>query len=227
MAYAALVPVKGDARSERQSSWLRTRIGAEVGRCRNYVRISFAGFVLLHSLVQAYRAASAGALPEPGLEAEPWLVALVLLLVWLPFLIFVGSERFLPGTVAARQPARAQAQQRALDRIEPLALLIVLAFALLHTAQLAWPLLVGRLLAEDIRPELIATLSSTRSGLPLQAIAALAAVGAASFYAVRQLNRAFPDARPTAARGLVALGVASYLLGSYAVIRCASGSLLP
>ena len=108
-----------------------------------------------------------------------------------------------------------------------MALLVVLAFALLHGAELVWPLLSGRLLAEDVRPELVAILSSTHRGLPLKASAALCAVGAASFYALRQAQKAFPGARPALARSLVALGVSSYLFGSYAVIRCASGSLLP
>ncbi|MET0791363.1 MAG: hypothetical protein ABW061_07560, partial [Polyangiaceae bacterium] len=75
--------------------------------------------------------------------------------------------------------------------------------------------------------EAIAILSSTQSGLPLQAIAALCAVGAGSFYAVRQLQRALPAARPALQRALLTLGVLSYVLGSYAVIRCASGSLFP
>jgi hypothetical protein len=229
LAYAALVPAKGDARPERQSSWLDARLRADLGRSWNYVRITFASFVWLHSLIQAYRAGSAGAVPEPGFEAEPWLVALVVLGVWLPFLIFAGTELVALGRVSPAEPAlaRPRVQQKALEKVEPVALLVVLAFALLHAAQLAWPLLVGRLLPRDVRPELIAILSSTRSGLPLQAIAALCAVGAASFYAVRQLQKVFPDARPRLARGLVALGVSSYLLGSYAVIRCASGSLLP
>ncbi|MEO6599238.1 MAG: hypothetical protein ABIQ16_05150 [Polyangiaceae bacterium] len=196
------------------------------GRTRNYVRFTFAGFVLLHSVIQAYRAASGGALPAPGPETEPWFVAIVLLGVWLPFLIFSGFELARPREGVGPRPA-APPEQRALEKVEPLALVVVVAFALLHTVQLAWPLLVGRLLAGDVRPKIVELLSSTRSGVPLQAIAALSAVGAASFYALRQLQRALPDARPVAARGMVALAVLSYLLGSYAVIRSASGSLLP
>lgn len=188
--------------------------------------------MLVHLACQAYRAHSAFALPEPGPESAPWFVATVLLAVWLPFLAFATRELFAPRAQRAEAepapaPAQAQAQRRALAQIEPAALVVVLLFALLHGIQLAWPLLVGRLSAGDARPELIALLSSTQSGLPLQAMAALCAVGAASFYAFRQLQKAFPDARPAFARGLVASGVLSYLLGSYAVIRCASGSLFP
>lgn len=223
------MPAKGDARPARQSSWLGALLGAELERLRNYVRISFAGFVLIHSLVQAYRAGTSGAVPQPGLEAEPWLVAILLLAVWLPFLVFAGSELWALGqartTELTQRPALAQ--QKALAKIEPLALLVVLAFVALHSAELVWPLLSDRLLAEDVRPELVALLSTTQSGLPLQAIGALCAVGAAAFYALRQMQKAFPDASPALARFLVALGVTSYLLGSYAVIRCASGSLLP
>jgi hypothetical protein len=223
------VPAKGDARPERQSSGLGALLREELGRCRNYVRVTFGGFVLIHSLNQAYRAARAGAVPDPGLESERWLVALVMLGVWLPFLIFACTELVATSRMGTPEPAQdqAQVQQKALEKVEPVALLVVLAFTLLHAAQLVWPLLCGRLLAEDARPELIAIISSTRSGLPLQGIAALCAVGAASFYALRQVQKVFPDARPALARSLIALGVTSYLFGSYAVIRCASGSLLP
>lgn len=198
-------------------------------RARNPVRIGFAGFVLVHSLLQAYRAATSGALPEAGLEAQPWFVALALLVLWLPFLFFAGAELMSLGRPDEPGAVRDEVspQQRALEKVEPFALLIVLAFALLHGTQLAWPLLSGRMLPEDLRPELIAILSSTQNGLPWQAIAALASVGAASFYAVRQLQRALPLAGPTLARSLVLFGVSNYLLGAYAVIRCATGSLLP
>jgi hypothetical protein len=219
-----LVPAKGDARSERQSSGLRSLTRATWAKSRGYPRIVLAGFVLIHSLIQAYRAGSAGALPEPGLESEPLVVALVLLGVWLPTLVFAAREFFEPlrieSSIEVTPPGL-----RAVRRIEPAALSILLVFGSLHAAQLAWPVLNGRLLPSDVRPELIAILSSTRSGVPLQAIALLATVAAASFYAVRQLQKAFPDARSGSARGLVALGIISYLLGSYAVIRCASGSL--
>jgi hypothetical protein len=198
---------------------------ARLGRSRNYVRFTFAGFVVLHSMIQAYRAATAGALPDPGPEAEPWFMAIVVLGVWLPFFVFAGAELFAAREASAPQPA--PAEQRALQKIEPIALLVVVAFALLHMAQLAWPLFIGRLIAVDVRPELVEILSSTRSGVPLQAIAALCAVGAASFYGLRQLQKALPDAHPALARVMVALAVLSYVLGSYAVIRCASGSLLP
>jgi hypothetical protein len=221
--------VKGDARPERQSSWRSARLQAWRGRGRNYVRITFAGFVLIHFLVQAFRAGTSGALPGPGLEAAPELVAVVLLAVWLPFLFFAAAELMGLGRAGedGSPSAAPEAQQRALEKIEPLSLLVVLAFALLHGAHFAWPLLSGHLLIEDVRPELIAVLSSTRRGVPLQATAALCGVGAASFYAVRQLQKAFSVARPVLARGLLVLGLCSYLLGSYAVIRCASGSLLP
>jgi hypothetical protein len=199
-------------------------MGARLGRSRNYVRFTFTGFIVLHSMVQAYRAATAGALPEPGPESEPWLVAIVMLGVWLPFLIFAVAELSPLREAVVAQPA--QAEQRALEKIEPVALLVVVAFVLPHVAQLAWPLFVGRLSAVDVRPELVELLSSTRSGVPLQAIAALCAVGAASFYARRQLSKALPDARPALVQGMVAVAVLSYVLGSYAVIRCASGSLL-
>jgi hypothetical protein len=243
LAYAALVSAKGDARPERQSSWSRfeplrnTRRGGtpEGGpspasaapdsagaRAQNYCRLTFAGFVLLHLGCQAYRARTDGAIPEAGFEATPWLVAALLLGVWLPFAVFAGRElgrsRPSPPTLRA---------ERALARMEPLALLVVLLFALAHGIQFAWPLLTGALTGSDLRPELIATLSGTQWGVPVQAAAYLCAVGASAFYAQRQVQKTRLATRPALARSTIALGVLSYLLGSYAVIRCASGTILP
>ena len=223
MAYAALVPRKGDARPEHQSSGLGRLVRAGLARSRNYARLAFAGFIALHLGCQAYRAATDGAIAEAGLEVQPGFVGLVLLLVWLPFLIFAARQ----WREARRPTATTSAQQRALAKLEPVALLVVLSFTLLHVAELVWPLFGGRWAAGDIRPELVALLSSTWKGLPLQAVGALSACGAASFYAVRQLPVALPELSPLLARSVVALGVCSYLLGSYAVIRCASGSLFP
>ncbi len=214
-----LVSGKGEARSERQSSWPSAVVRAGLARHRNYARLAFAGFVLLHAACEAYRAATDGTLPEPGLEAAPWFVAAVLLAVWLPFLLLAAAELRAPRRAAVGLSG----QQRALALMEPVALCAVLAFTLLHVAELAWPLLSGAQIAVDVRPALTARLSTTRGGLPLNAGVALGGVGAASFYAVRQAQKALPGA----ARVLVALGVLAYLLGSYAVIRVASGTILP
>ncbi|MET0790727.1 MAG: hypothetical protein ABW061_04340, partial [Polyangiaceae bacterium] len=148
---------KGDARPERQSSWVSALTQARLGRSRSYARFAFAGFLLFHSSCQAYRAATAGALPEPGPESNPWFVATVLLVVWLPFLIFAVAQ--LSRLRRTFEPGAVQAQQRALSQVEPLALLVVVAFVLLHCAQLAWPLLAGHLIALDARVEAIAILS--------------------------------------------------------------------
>jgi hypothetical protein len=88
-------------------------------------------------------------------------------------------------------------------------------------------LLDGSWVAADVRPELILSLSSTYRGVPLQAIAYLCAVGAGSFCAVRQALAAFPAAPRSVARAIVGLGILGYVLGSYAVIRCATGPILP
>ncbi len=210
--------VKGDARPERQSSWPNAlRVG--LLRHPRYTRLAFAGFVLLHVTCEAYRAATDDLVPVPILEGEPWFVVLVLLAVWLPFLAFAARE-----LRAARRPAAGlSGQQRALALMEPLALCVLLAFTALHVAELAWPLLSGARISLDARPALTALLSTTQSGLPFQAIATLGLVSAASFYAVRQAQRALPGA----ARALAALGVLGYLLGGYAVIRVASGTILP
>ena len=108
-----------------------------------------------------------------------------------------------------------------------LALAIVLVFGAVHGVLMAWPILSGALTEIDVRPELIADLSSTWRGVPLPGAAYLCAVGAASFYAARSALAALPGARPWLSRSVVGLALLSYLLGSYAVIRCGSGSLLP
>jgi len=82
-----LVSAKGDARTERQSSWLsslggvRDRLATSAG----LLQLSFAGFVLLHFSTQAYRASTDGALPESGFERAPWFVGVLLILLWLQF----------------------------------------------------------------------------------------------------------------------------------------------
>ena len=218
---------KGDARPERQSSWPSPESGpwsAFRVRSANYARLAFACFVLLHLACQAYRASTDGPIPQPGLELQPWFVSAVLLGVWLPFAVFVG--RGLLNSSFRSNPS-APGQERALAVIEPLALALVLLFVAVHVAGIAWPLLSGSLADQDVRPELIASVSATYRGVPLQAVVYLGAVGAASFYAVRQTLAVLPKARPRLARGVVALGVVAYLLGSYAVIRCASGAILP
>ena len=73
----------------------------------------------------------------------------------------------------------------------------------------------------------MADLSSTWRGLPLLGIVYLCAVGAAAFCAARLTLALLPAARPGLSRAVVGLAVLAYLLGSYAVIRCGSGSLLP
>ncbi|MEI9941447.1 MAG: hypothetical protein WDO69_29865 [Pseudomonadota bacterium] len=218
---------KGDVRPERQSSWLTSLSGVR-GRLAGLagpLQLSFAGFVLLHFSLQAYRAYTDGALPESGLERAPWLVATLLLLLWLPFTLF-GLRRLSRTFTQGRRPA-AGGQERALAVVEPLALAVVLSFGAVHAVAMAWPLLEGSLDEADLRQELVVGLSSTWRGVPAQGVAYLCAVGAASFCAARLTLAALPAARPGLARAVVGLAVLSYVLGSYAVIRCGSGSLLP
>jgi hypothetical protein len=182
---------------------------------------------LLHCACQAFRAHSDGAVPSAGFELKPALLAGILLLIFGPFAVFAWAE--LLRERAARGAAAAEsAKARALNALERATLLIVLAFTLWHVAQIAWPLLLGTFAPSDVRPELIALLSSTWQGVPLLAACYLCGVGAASFYGARQALRALAEPRPRAqARTLVALGVLAYLLGCYAVIRVASGVILP
>jgi hypothetical protein len=216
------VSVKGDARSQAPSSGAAT-FQRLLSTCDRYAGPGFAGFVLLHFACQAFRARSGGALPQAGFEAQPAVVAGSLLVIWLPFVVFAWRA-------LRRGPsARAESEKaRALAILEQVTLGLVLLFLTLHLSQVAWPLLSGALAPSDVRPELIAQLSSTQHGAPLLAAAYLCGVGAAAFLGARQALLALRDGRPRVwARAVVALGVLAYLLGSYAVIRCASGVILP
>jgi hypothetical protein len=217
--------VKGDARSEPSSSGAGgpSRL---LSACERYAGLGFAGFVLLHCAGQAFRARSDGALPSAGLELAPALVAGILLLVFGPFAVFAWAELRRRGV--AKNATTEDAKARALSTLEVLTLVIVLAFTTWHVTQIAWPLLLGTFAKSDVRPELIALLSSTWWGIPLPAAGYLCGVGSSSFYGARQALRAFPEAKPRAqARTVVALGVLTYLLGCYAVIHAASGVILP
>lgn len=209
------MPEEGDPRVERQSSWVRVLAP---------VQLAFAAFVFLHLACQGYRAATERVLPEAGHESQPWLVGSVLLAVFLPFVLLTWP---LLREMRRRARGASDPQQRALAALEPVARAIVLVFLLLHVATFAWPLCFGSLNVAELRSELIAALSSTRSGLPLYAIGYLVAVGAAAFDATRQARAALPLAAAKVIRTVIALGVLTYVLGSYAVIRCASGSIWP
>jgi hypothetical protein len=219
------VSVEGDARSARQSSSpSETRAGLRKAADR-FARLAFAAFVLVHLAWQAVRAHGDGARPDPGIELAPWFVTTLLLVVWAPFALFAARE--LRRIVSdARVPERGETA-RALAVVERLSLLGVVLFAAVHGAQTAWPLITGSSAAGDLRPQLIADLSGTNHGLPVQGIVYLCAVGAAAFYATRQILALLGGAPRSAVRGVVTLGVLAYVLGSYAVIRCAGGSIFP
>jgi hypothetical protein len=229
------VPAERDARPERQSSWQSSlrRVRGSLSALSRPLQLGFGGFVLLHFSGQAYRAYSEAALPSAGFERAPWFVAAVLLLFWLPFTVFgvrkasAASRGRLTRFVTSEGMKALEGQARALAAIEPVALAIVLVFGGVHGVLMAWPLLSGALDEADLRAELVSDLSSTWRGVPLQGIAYLCAVGAAAFCAARLALALLPAQRPALSRAVVGLAVLSYLLGSYAVIRCGSGSLLP
>src|SRR6185295_10946489 len=112
----------------------------------------------------------------------------------------------------------ATVQERALAIFEALSLAVVLLFGTVHGWLMAWPLLSGALDGADLRQELVADLSSTWHGLPMQGIFYLCAVGAASFCAARLTLALLPATRPAVSRAVLSLAVLGYLLGSYAVI---------
>jgi hypothetical protein len=218
------VSVEGDARPERQSSSPSSLRSALLSKVRRFARPAFAIFVLAHFAIQAFRAHADATRPEPGLELKPWVVTAVLVVVWLPFALLAGHELHRALSLA-RLPARND-RARALAVAERLSLLVVVLFTVAHIAHTAWPLLGGSFADADLRPELILTLSTTSHGLPVQGIVYLCGVGASSFYAARQALTALSGAPRAITRTVVALGVLGYALGSYAVIRCASGQIL-
>jgi len=216
-----------DARPERQSSWQGPLRGARalLARLSRPLQLSFGGFVLLHFSGQAYRAYTDEALPSAGLERSPWFVLGVSLLFWLPFTVW-GIRKTVAWASRSRLTAL-QGQARALAVVEPVALAIALLFGGVHGALMGWPLVSGALDAADLRAKLVADLSSTWRGVPVDGIVYLCAVGAAAFSAARLTLALRPTQRPGLSRVVVSLAVLAYLLGSYAVIRCGSGSLLP
>jgi len=213
---------KGDARAEAPSSdaGLFTRCRAA---CARYAGLALAGFVLFHLACQAFRATRDGAVPTAGFESEPGFVVGVLLVVFLPFCVLSWDE--LRGRDRVRTTAATE-KARALSVLERATHWLVLLFLSLHLTQVVWPLLDGERAASDVRPELVALLSSTVFGAPLIAAAYLCGVGAASFLGVRQVLRALGPEPKRAAQGAILCAVLAYVLGSYAVIRCAGGAIL-
>ncbi|HEX3773152.1 MAG TPA: hypothetical protein VHV51_01745 [Polyangiaceae bacterium] len=216
--------LKGDARVEVSSSdSARFSPGLTLGG--RFAALGFAGFVLLHVSCEAWRARFESVPPAAHVETAPISAVLALVLIWLPFLLFAAAEfrRARPS-----EPKLSGDREHALGVLERVALAVVCAFAFWHTAELTWPLVSGNIAAEDVRPELIALLSSTRFGVPLTAAGYVCGVGAASFVGTRLALRLLARRKSRAfSRALVALGVLAYLLGSYAVIRDASGVILP
>ncbi|MEO8902525.1 MAG: hypothetical protein ABI488_11075 [Polyangiaceae bacterium] len=214
---------EGDAPATRQSSSPSAWLSGLPARTRAFGRLAFAGFLFVHLAFQAFRATGDGARPESGLETQPAFVAALLLVVWLPFALFAGQQ--VHGLLSRAPGPEASPNARALAFAEHLALLVVVAFALWHTAVVAWPLFSGGAAAEDVRPSLVLSLSSTSHGVPMHAAAYVCGVAAASFYATRQVLAACPGVSRALARAIVALGVLGYALGSFAVIRCSGGQL--
>ena len=123
--------------------------------------------------------------------------------------------------------AGARDTERALAVAEFIALIVIALFTIAHVAEVVWPLLRGARLASDVRPELRASLSATTNGMPLTAGGYALAVAATAFYAARQLFHVWRGSRRRARIVAVVGGVVGYLLGIYAVIRVASGPILP
>ncbi|HEY2410207.1 MAG TPA: hypothetical protein VGI10_29585 [Polyangiaceae bacterium] len=155
-------------------------------------------------------------------ETEPWV--LLASIFWLIFLAFAARE------MLRSKPVASDARTRALLFAEQGALWVLIAFSLGHGFGYAWQLLNGELLASDLRPSVVAALSSTTHGVPLVGAGYLCAVGAASFIATRfarhELGQRAPQST-SARRAPVALGLCLCALGVYSVLRFATGSILP
>jgi len=220
------VSVKRDAQGEAPSSGaLGSRVLALSDR---FAGPGFGAFLLLHLGLEALRAERDGAIPQAGVEATKGFVGLLSLGIFLPFCAF--AARAVAGTTARTNRPRndhATPELRAHFVLERIGFAVLLPFACWHVFKYALPILDGTFEHNDVRVELIASLSGTTFGLPLVAAAHALGVGAASFCATREALRAVIPQRTAVRRALVALGVLSYLLGSYAVIRDASGPLFP
>ena len=225
MAYAGLVSAEGDARGTRQSSSPSAALLRLLPRVLGFGRLAFAGFILAHFAFQAFRATTDVARPEPGFETEPGFVAALLLVIWLPFGLFAGRQ--LSAWLCRTHARETDPRARALAFAEHLALLLVITFALAHGAEIAWPLLTGTASAADVRPGLVLSLSSTSQGVPMRAAFYVSGAAAASFYATRQVLAVAHTLPRPAARAIVGLGVLTYVLGSFAVIRCSGGQIFP
>jgi hypothetical protein len=221
------VSSQGDARPEASSSATR---GAKGARIELAARASFAVFLALHFTAYAYRAAHGAATGVPGAETSPWLTPLALAL-WLPFFVYAvrGAAR---GFGSARSGGQSE-KERALALAERTSLFAVLGFVIFHIFEFPLRLYAGHIVRSDILPDLVAALSGTTRGVPLVAIAYLVAVGASAFYASRSLalvaRRLKTDAqrRKALLRAAVGFGLFIYFAGAYAVIRFATGRVLP
>jgi hypothetical protein len=187
-------------------------------------RLARPGLIILFALHFVSQAISAHSAHPHSVfqETEPWV-----LLTSTFCLIFLAS---VAREVARLKPAPTDARARALRLAEQGALGVLIVFSLGHGFRYAWQLLNGELLASDLRPSLVAALSSTTHGVPLVGAGYLCAVGAASFIAARFARHELSERAPESAmarRAPVALGLCLCALGVYSVLRFATGSILP
>lgn len=195
--------------------------------------IPLAGYLVLHLATQASTFAGAPAYERitRAIDAVPALLAVEIVVIYLPLLFHVGASALL-----LRKPADdfggglPGAWGRRLQLASGVVLLVFLVF---HFWQFRWRLWAGDLGRADFYPELCATLSSTSSGgVPWVALGYLLGVAAAALHGAQGVHRVAVGwnmlrGRPRLlARACGGLGLGLFLLGALIVIDLATGSVL-
>lgn len=195
--------------------------------------IPLAGYLVLHLATQASTFAGAPAYERitRAIDAVPALIALEIVVIYLPLVFHVGAGALLlSGPRHALEGGLPGPWGR---RLQLASGGVLLVFLVLHFWQFRWRLWAGDLGRADFYPELCATLSSTRfGGVPLVALGYLLGVAAAALHAAQGVHRVavewhmMPGQQRLLARGCVGLGLGLFLLGALIVIDLATGSVL-
>lgn len=189
-------------------------------------------FLLLHLSTELYRSFAADVSDWERAAPGGFQVVTVALLVWAPLCVHVGlgSWLLLMGRAQPRETDVAR-MPRVFSRV---CALLALVFLLQHTRELVGAVWLGESDARDLGFVLLASLSSTRWGLPLHATVYLLGLLATLAHAALGTHRGLlgegllPSAasRRRSANCCATLAVLLFGVGAFAVIRVASGSFL-
>jgi succinate dehydrogenase / fumarate reductase cytochrome b subunit len=165
-------------------------------------------------------------------QAWPGLLGLELLGIHLPLLIHAALGITLtartPGWIP-RGPTR-EAWSSALQRVTGALTLLFVAY---HLGAIRIPLALGELDPTDLRPLLVATLSSTTaSGIPLHAVVYLVGIASASYhlgnglgaYGASRIGATSPRKASIVRGASMAAAGALFVLGALTVLHYATGS---